>query len=131
MTKFEVELHLGILAKDGVHSYELYEGGGGVKLVLVRRQPIVVKVSMLAPQRTYDFVDEVVHQVFQVRQRGVLPFLNIHEFALICLVLGLGFSQLGDHFVVPLFDTFKHALVFIVLVLANLLFSLLDLFLLE
>ena len=86
---------------------------------------------MLAPQRPYDFVDEVVHQVLQVGQSGMLPLLNVHQLALISLVLGLGFFQLGHHLVVPLFDAFEHALVFVVLVLADLLFGLLNLFLLE
>ena len=58
----------------------------------------------------------------------MLPFLHVNQITLIVLELRLSISQLGIHFVVPLFDTFKHAVILIVLVLANLLLSLFYLF---
>ena len=58
----------------------------------------------------------------------MLPLLHVEEPALVLLELHLRVLELTCHFVVPLFDTFQDALIFVMLVLADLLFCLLDLF---
>ena len=86
---------------------------------------------MLAPYSVDNLVNEIVHQVLEVRQRRMLALLHVQEAGLILLEFGPCFLELASHFIVPLFHAFEHALILVVLVLADLLFCLLDLLLLE
>ena len=51
----------------------------------------------------------------------MLALLDVQQTALVCLELGTGFFELACHLIVPIFDALEHALVFVVLVLADLL----------
>ena len=61
----------------------------------------------------------------------MLALLDVQETALVCLKLGSRFFELACHLIVPIFDALEHALVFVVLVLADLLLCLLNLLLFE
>ena len=61
----------------------------------------------------------------------MLALLDVQQTALVCLELGTGFFELACHLIVPIFDALEHALVFVVLVLADLLLCLLNLLLFE
>ena len=97
----------------------------------MERQPVVVKVSVLSADRSDHIIHQVINQVLKISQRCLLPLLVCQQHTFVLLELFLRIVQLPFHLVVPIFDSLKHTCVLVVLVLADLFFSLSDLLLFE
>ena len=84
---------------------------------------------MLFPDGANNFINQVIYEVFQIRECSLLSLLVSEQGRLISLELVASFTQLANHLVIPLFDSLEDTFVLIILILSYLLLGLFDLIL--